>query len=358
MKELSHSGTTNLRAAVSMLALSVVSVTVRLALRRWARIPLSWSDWLILVGLAMIGVNTGLIVQYIVAGPGPGTYDMNDIALNYTNGGADWAAAMMKELYVGDLFFGLAITSVKLSILAFYRDIFAISKPFQRWNSAACVLCIVWFIVFAFCNIFQCNPPSALWEHFGSTEYCIASGPLWLGYELTNFFLDVLVLVLPIVMVHRLRLRTAQKWSVASIFLLGSLVCVASIVRMVYIWHPQAPETVSISQVQALSSIQLGIAVLCACLPTYGPLLNLSRKGLIQIKRAIGFSVSDTSSHSGIINGRNAKDLTDRSEYYRMCEGESDAHVVSASADGIVEAHALGDIPSRSIMVSRSVRVT
>ncbi|KAI5928774.1 hypothetical protein F4810DRAFT_705706 [Camillea tinctor] len=360
MKELGASGTANFGAAIFMIVISVVSVAIRLALRRWARIPLSWSDWLILFGLAMIIVDTGLILEYIVAGPGPGTYDLNEIIANYANGGAEWAPVMLKELYIGDLFFGFAITSVKLSILAFYREIFSISKTFQQWNWTVSSLCIVWLLVTTFCNAFQCNPPSALWEYLGSTEYCIPSGPLWLGYELTNFFLDVLVLGLPVVMVHRLRLRTAQKWSVASIFLLGGLVCVASIVRMVYIWNPHAPDTVQINQVQVLSSIQLGIAVLCACLPTYGPLLSLSRKAIKRIKRAVGFSVSESSGHSGVIGGHNAKDLTDRSEYYRMGEVESDihAHAASASTNGFVEAHAMGDIPSRSIMVSRSVQVT
>ncbi|KAI1073698.1 hypothetical protein F5B20DRAFT_586971 [Whalleya microplaca] len=356
MKELSRSGTTNLWSAVSMLALSVVSVTIRLAIRRWGRIPLLWSDWLILLGLATVAVNTSLIVYYIIDGPGPGTYDLNEVIANYANGGADWAVAMMKELYVGDLLFSLAITLIKLSILTFYRELFAISKTFQRWNWAASALCIIWLIVVTFCNVFQCSPPSALWEHLGSTEYCMASGPLWLGYELTNFFLDILVLVLPVVMVHRLKLRTAQKWSVASIFLLGGLVCVASIIRMVYIWNPNAPDTVQISQVQLLSTIQLGTAVLCACLPTYGPLLQVARKAMNRMKHVVGFSMPkafDLSSGSG-----SRKESTKRSEYYRMGERESGMHAASASANGFTEEYPLGDIPSRSIMVSKSVQIT
>ncbi|KAI2628558.1 hypothetical protein GGR54DRAFT_587774 [Hypoxylon sp. NC1633] len=356
MKQLSSSGTANLWSAVSMLALSFVSVTLRLVLRRWGSIPLSWSDWLILLGLATVAVNTSLIVHYIIDGPGPGTYDLNEIYTHFASGGADWATAMMKELYVGDLLFSLAITLVKLSILTFYREIFAVSRTFQRWNWAASALCIIWLIIVTFCNAFQCNPPSALWEHLGATEYCIASGPLWLGYELTNFFLDVLVLVLPVVMVHRLQLRTAQKWSVASIFLLGGLVCVASIVRMAYIWNPNAPDTVQISQVQILSTIQLGTAVLCACLPTYGPLLLVSRKFTRRWKNAVGFRGPKTYGHSNE-SGPSTKDLTKRSDYYRMGEGESGTHAASASTKGFDEEYPLSNIPSRSILVSKSVQV-
>ncbi|OTA96301.1 hypothetical protein M434DRAFT_129155 [Hypoxylon sp. CO27-5] len=356
MKQLRSSGAANLWTTVSMLALSIVSVAIRLAIRRWGRIPLSWSDWLILLGVAAIAADTGLIVNYIVNGPGPGTYELEDIVANYANGGAEWGAAMMKELYIGDLIFGLSITLVKLSILTFYRELFAISKTFQRWNWAVSALCIAWFLIFTFCNAFQCKPPSALWEYLGSTEYCLASGPLWLGYEITNFFLDVMILVLPVTLVQRLRLRTAQKWSVVTIFLLGGLVCVASIIRMVYIWHPSAPETVSISQVQILSMVQLGVAVLCACLPTYAPLLNLFRKAIKRLKNATTFSLPKTYDTGGK-NVSSTQDSARRSEYYLMGEAESSTHTAAASTNGFIETHPLTDIPSRSIVVSKSVQI-
>jgi hypothetical protein len=122
---------------------------------------------------------------------------------------------------------------------------------------------------------------------------------------------------------------------------------------MTYIWDPSAPETVAISEVMIISSIQLGIAVLCACLPTYGPLLNASRRGLKSLRRAMGFTVPDTYADSGL--GGNTKDVTKRSDYYRMGEGQSTADARNASDDGLVE---LGQIPDRSIMVSKSVRIT
>ena len=126
-------------------------------------------------------------------------------------------------IYVADIFFGLSITFIKLSILAFFHSIFSISKRFHLWNYCTAGACIIWLVVYTFLNIFQCRPISALWEEMGSTEYCIPSGKLWLGYEIANFFLDVLVLALPVAMIPRLRLPTVQKWALAGIFLLGGL---------------------------------------------------------------------------------------------------------------------------------------
>ena len=124
---------------------------------------------------------------------------------------------------------------------------------------------------------------------------------------------------------------------------------------MVYIWDPDAPETVAISEVMIISSIQLGTAVLCACLPTYGPLLNASRRGFKNAKRRMGFTVRSTTAGESGLSGRTPKDLTNRSDYYRMGDGEATVDARSTSAEGLVE---LGEIPSRSIMVSKSIHVS
>lgn len=63
MKELSSSGSGNLWTAVSMFVLGFVCIVIRLAVRVWARIPLTWSDWLIIAGQAAIGVYTGFIIE-------------------------------------------------------------------------------------------------------------------------------------------------------------------------------------------------------------------------------------------------------------------------------------------------------
>jgi hypothetical protein len=130
-------------------------------------------------------------------------------------------------------------------------------------------------------------------------------------------------------------------------------VCIASVVRMVYIWDPKAPQTVAISEVMIISSIQLGVAVLCACLPTYGPLLNASRRGLRRAKRAMNMSVRNTTTGGGTLTPKNP--TSNRSDYYRMGDMGGTAEARSGSAEGLVE---LGEVPQRSIMVQKSIHVS
>lgn len=363
MKTLSQSGLDNLGSTASFLAIGIVSVIIRFSVRCTTRLPITWSDALIVLALASFIVYAALMIQYILAGPGPGTLDLNEIIANYTTGGQVWGVALLKMLYVSDIFFGLTITFAKISILALYYNIFSISKKFQLWTYAVGAVCVVWFLIYTFLNIFQCNPISALWDTLGSTEFCLPSGKLWLGYELPNLFLDVIILALPVTMLRHLHLPPAKKWSVAVIFLLGGLVCVASIVRTTYIWHPATPEVVDVAHTQILSSIQLGTAILCACLPTYGPLLRLFRGKVSRAMTAMGLSALSTTSKTNRSSASATAGLTGKSDrqgnfanssYYRMDDVEQQTKITRGDGSAI----SLGDLPSNSIVVHNSVRVS
>lgn len=128
-----------------------------------------------------------------------------------------------KTLYVADLFYIATITFIKLSILAFLHSLFAISVGFQRCNYVAIALSVVWFFVFIFLNAFQCHPVHMLWDAMGSPEYCLPSGEVWLGLEVTNTIIDFTILLLPLAMVNTLKLNLVRKCQVGGIFLLGGL---------------------------------------------------------------------------------------------------------------------------------------
>ncbi|GLA56387.1 hypothetical protein AtubIFM55763_007454 [Aspergillus tubingensis] len=277
MKHIGKTGRDNLGAAISMLALAVVSVALRLVVRIITRQWSPLSDGLLLLSLACMAVFAALLIQYIVAGPGPGTFDLNEFAADADIGGMVWAKSFLKTLYVADLFFMATISFVKLSVLAFLHGLFKISKIYRILNYVTAGLCVAWFLIVLFVNIFQCHPIHMLWDAMGAAEYCIASGRLWLGMELTNLFLDVMILFLPVYVVTRLQLSRTRKIQVTGIFLLGGLVCIASICKLSYLWIPATPQVVRAPETMVWSSVQLGVATLCACLPTYAPLFRVAR---------------------------------------------------------------------------------
>ncbi|KAJ6164004.1 hypothetical protein N7470_002676 [Penicillium chermesinum] len=273
-KTLSSSGSENLGASIAMLLISAIAVILRLSFRISARQNLTVSDGLIVLSLLFMVVYCASIIHYVTAGPGPGTFDVGQIKANVKNGGLRWGIAMAKTLYLCDIFFIATVSTAKLSILALYRSIFGVSVTFRRVNYAMVAFVCLFWIVFTFLYIFQCSPVHMVWDALASPVYCMSSGKLTLAFELTNLFVDVTMVAMPPFMIGQLNLRSAQKYSVIGILLLGGVVCIVSMVRLAYIWVPSNPDFMNTAPAMVASSVQLGIAILCACFPTYAPLLR------------------------------------------------------------------------------------
>lgn len=123
------------------------------------------------------------------------------------------------------ILYGIAITTVKFSILWFYWELFATSGgvTHKRIIQVAAVACTIWFLVVTFLVIFQCTPIHAYWDKFAQPPYCMDTSKLLLGYEMTNLFLDVFILCIPMPIVWQLNLKASKKISLLGIFSLGAL---------------------------------------------------------------------------------------------------------------------------------------
>ena len=116
-------------------------------------------------------------------------------------------------------------------------------------------------------------------------ENCVHLLSFYYGNSITDLLTDVMVLVLPLPMIARLQMPLKQKMAVAGMFLLGTLVCVTSAVRLgVFLTLlPEFPKHLSdITYYQAplgyWSFIEGSLSVVSACLPTLRPLFSHSRR--------------------------------------------------------------------------------
>lgn len=134
-----------------------------------------------------------------------------------------WRLTGVQILFATEILFTLVITTIKISILLLYYNIFHISSKFRWAVKIVGAICLLWCIGMLFLIIFQCIPVQALWEQMGAPEYCMSSSKMLLGYEVSNLFLDVLVLCLPLGMLRTLQLPGYRKASVGGMFLLGGL---------------------------------------------------------------------------------------------------------------------------------------
>lgn len=71
-------------------------------------------------------------------------------------------------------------------------------------------------------TIFHCVPTQAFWDATIKDKVCnIDNSKFFFGTTMTHLFIDVAILVLPIVQVRNLKLRKAQKLAVIGLFMFG-----------------------------------------------------------------------------------------------------------------------------------------
>ncbi|CAH0047678.1 unnamed protein product [Clonostachys solani] len=263
--ELSFGALQNFSGCVAMLVIAIIFIALRFYVRSTLRQPPYLTDWLCLVSYLVFVAYAAVIFNHIFNVSKTGAFEGSGIISGGSDIGMSEAKAFMKA----------NITIVKLSILAFYWTLFGVEKAQKRiiWTSTA--ICLVWWIVFTFLIIFQCRPINYLWDTFGQADTCISTPKLLLAVELTNLFIDVGILLIPVYAVRHLRLDRNRKFSLLGIFLLGAAVCVTSIVRVTAIWNPpNVMANFQFAKTVLCSTLQLGMAIICGCVPTLGPLFT------------------------------------------------------------------------------------
>ncbi len=129
----------------------------------------------------------------------------------------------VKYAYILEILFTCTITGVKVSILSLYCTIFP-TKSFRHASLIIGILCLIWAIVCLLVSILQCRPVQAAWDlSLDADIHCLTYGRYILGYELSNMFLDVTIISLPVLMIRRLQLPLGRKILVSGIFVLGGL---------------------------------------------------------------------------------------------------------------------------------------
>ncbi|KAI1097137.1 hypothetical protein F4804DRAFT_328510 [Jackrogersella minutella] len=184
-----------------------------------------WDDWTIIIaavlniavcaiGLRMLQLGLGLHVQVVSSGD---------------------VESFLKILWAVYFVFDTGTALSKSSALFFYARIFGVSNAkfkYALWVLHA--LNIIWLVIILFFVIFMCDPVESAWDIKGGGK-CLNTGLIWQGSGISSLIIDVLILIMPLPMLWKLRMRTIQKMQVSAVFMCGYLVVVVSIGRLVTI---------------------------------------------------------------------------------------------------------------------------
>ncbi|KAH2640469.1 hypothetical protein KXW54_006431 [Aspergillus fumigatus] len=263
----------NHATVLTVYILAIVAVALRITARlKVQQANVLADDWLICIALIPVTANLVCTIAggYYGLGKHVWVVEMDNVIV------------VMQLLLAYVLVYVVAIPLIKLSIILFYRRIFG-----MNWVMWICVLLTVgyWFsctVAFLVC----CRPLSYYWTQYrdpGGGKYIFNLYPFYIGNAAANVATDGIILMVPIPLVWKLQMRTAQKVLVSSIFLLGGFVCVASIVRIYFmtLLSRSLDITWIMGDVFIWSSVEPCIGIVCACLPTLQPLLKSALKHIL-----------------------------------------------------------------------------
>ncbi|KAJ5523030.1 hypothetical protein N7513_012574 [Penicillium frequentans] len=176
-------------------------------------------------------------------------------------------------IYIFELFI------VKISLLMFYRRIFGSSGSY--W---ICVILASGWTTGSMIALLTCpSPVSYFWSEIsnsGGGHYRYDFYNYYIGNAASNVVTDFFILLVPIPVIWRLKMRFTQKIMVSGVLLLGIFVCAISIVRLNYITFLKnnIDLTWTISSVYVWSTLEPCIAIICACLPALQPVIQSAMK--------------------------------------------------------------------------------
>ncbi|KAI0107680.1 plasma membrane protein Pth11-like protein [Hypoxylon sp. NC0597] len=292
-------------AGVGLPVADIVVVGLRFWLRKRQKLPLKPDDWLMVPATLMtLGVGICLVYgvsQEALAYPTKVPAESADHAFEIAT---DQIALASKIEYAFTLLYVLALGPIKASFLFFYLRIFSTGKGRVRFVLIGLVILVaLWTIAWLFESIFDCN--LNFWAIWGAVDdmrtECVNTLGADLALCITDFIMDVFIIIVPIPLIWRLKLSTGRKIATSCIFLLGAVSIAASLTRLIVTaqviavgFAPGADDILVITLYLYWGMVECGVGVLAACIPTLTSLFRgLTWESVIATTRS--FLGSDSS---------------------------------------------------------------
>ncbi|KAL8914298.1 MAG: hypothetical protein Q9172_007109, partial [Xanthocarpia lactea] len=122
--------------------------------------------------------------------------------------------------YISQIFYKATINSTKISIIFLYRRIFTNIVWFRRLTCVIMIYIALYAIATILATIFQCTPIKRAIDH-SLPGHCLNNTGFWFANAINNIVTDIITLVLPQPLIHRLQMPKGIKVGLYMIFGLG-----------------------------------------------------------------------------------------------------------------------------------------
>ncbi|KAJ6079806.1 hypothetical protein N7467_009559 [Penicillium canescens] len=224
-------------------------------------------DWMCLISWILA---TTWFSLHLVSAAGGGGYHQWDIP-------KDDMVLFLKASYVINVLYGPVILTVKLSILFMLARLFA---PYRKWVAFIYIFSAVlgaYTIAILVVKIRICKPIDAFWLGPEATNgTCLNVLKIFLADTTFSVITDLIIFALPIALISVLHMSLMKKLRVIAILAAGGLVCIVTIVRLVWVisYQNSADKTWTTMRTNLVTCAEIAVGIICACLPTTYFLVN------------------------------------------------------------------------------------
>ncbi|KAL8786043.1 MAG: hypothetical protein Q9213_003026 [Squamulea squamosa] len=241
--------------------LAVLAVGLRIGSKRLAHSPFGLDGWLLVAALLLYVTAEILVIRSDILGREASSPE-DTLYQTY-----------LKYVYIYSVFYFLVVALVQISILFFYRRIF-IPTSFHLTSGILIAICICWCITALVIEIgYPGHPIGYFFPGSAETNFNVVYENFWLAMAIIETLLEVIILILPIRELYQLQLSLKKKLLCSLIFALGGFVIITGIIRIVKVYQPSGKD-IDLTQGDIWLNVHLGVAIICACLPTYRPLIS------------------------------------------------------------------------------------
>ncbi|MCJ1444917.1 MAG: hypothetical protein MMC23_005421 [Stictis urceolatum] len=220
-------------------------------------------DWLILVRL-LLTLLAGVLLLWGNAIDPDGGKIIDAAPADFDTTGHE---LFIKLSFLSSILYFSIVSVIKISVLFLYRRIFSIEREFRIQSRLVIILVGIFWLATTVTTLANCVPFQYSWIGLSLKEHCINHNVFWMATGAVEVVLDTAILTLPIRMVLRLQLSSKRKAFVVFIFLLGAFVVITGLLRVIYA-YVLGRRVPSYTKAELWSAVHIGMAIVCACLPT------------------------------------------------------------------------------------------
>ncbi|KAF7590740.1 hypothetical protein BBP40_002478 [Aspergillus hancockii] len=269
--------------SITFLALSIVTVVVRLYTRLYLVRTAGWDDLVISIALlSEIGCFVFIILE-VHHGLGKSLDSLSP----------ETVQAQLKALWASIPLYNLSLNLTKASMVILYLRLFPL-KNYQIILVIVLVFVILSGLWMVFGSFFMCIPVRGFWDT-SISHSCISRAVMWSLNAALQIVTDMIIVILPMPLLTKLQLPKRQKIALIIVFALGTFVCAVSIVRLAALIRmirspdqtrisplPLSPSPFFVHSYNKLehnaaaanwSFIEASVAIICASLPPLRPFI-------------------------------------------------------------------------------------